>query len=75
MVDEARGMNDWQQEKCVQLCLRVPDVVEWYNWAEQKNLLNLSVLFENEEIGIRAFVFDDPEGYQIEVQSPTRDGA
>jgi hypothetical protein len=32
-------------------------------------------MFQNDEIGIRAFVFEDPEGYQIEVQTPTRPGA
>jgi hypothetical protein len=35
----------------------------------------LSELFENAALGIRAFVFEDPEGYQIEVQSATREGA
>ena len=75
LVDEAKGMNNWQADKCVQICLRVPDVDAWYVWAKAKNLSNLSALFDNQEIGIRAFVFDDPEGYQIEVQSPTRPGA
>ena len=69
LVDEARGMNDWQAQKCVQLCLRVPDVDKWFVWAKAKGLSNLGQLFQNDEIGIRAFVFDDPEGYQIEVQS------
>jgi len=32
-------------------------------------------LFIKDAIGIRAFVFDDPEGYQIEIQSATRVGA
>ena len=34
-----------------------------------------SHFFVNDEIGIRAFVFNDPEGYQIEIQSATREGA
>lgn len=75
LVDEARGMNDWQEAKCVQLCLRVPDVDAWYDWAQGAGLADLSRLFENEAIGIRAFVFRDPEGCQIEVQSATRPGA
>ena len=75
LVDQTRGMNNWQQDKCVQLCLRVPDVDAWYAWAQATGLPNLSKMFQNDEIGIRAFVFDDPEGYQIEVQSPTRNGA
>ena len=75
LVDESKGMNNWHADKPVQLCIRVPNVDAWYAYAKTKNLNNLSELFENNEIGIRAFVFDDPEGYQIEIQSATRDGA
>ena len=75
LVDEARGMNDWQEAKCVQLCLRVPDVEAWHAWAQEAGLDELSPLFVNDTIGIRAFVFRDPEGYQIELQSATRLGA
>lgn len=75
LVDERRGMNNWQADKCVQVCLRVPDVDAWYGWAQSENLVNLTEMFQNDEIGIRAFVFEDPEGYQIEVQSPMREGA
>ena len=75
LVDETRGINDWQVAKCVQLCLRVSDVDAWYAWATNEALSGLSQMFQNDDIGIRAFVFNDPEGYQIEVQSPTREGA
>lgn len=75
LVDETRGMNNWQVDKCVQLCLRVEDLDAWYDWAKSEALANLSEMFQNDEIGIRAFVFTDPEGYQIEVQTPTRPGA
>lgn len=75
LVDEARGMNKWTADKPVQLCIRVPAVDDWYAYAKAENLDNLSDLFVNDEIGIRAFVFNDPEGYQIEIQSATRSGA
>ena len=75
LVDEAKGMNNWQADKCIQLCLRVPDVDAWHDWAKTEQMTNLSELFVNDSIGIRAFVFDDPEGYQIEIQSATRPGA
>jgi catechol 2,3-dioxygenase-like lactoylglutathione lyase family enzyme len=75
LVDEANGMNKWQAMKCVQICLRVTDVDRWYEWATERRLDGLSQLFENHEIGIRAFVFLDPEGYQIEIQSTTRASA
>lgn len=75
LVDETRGMNNWQPEKCVQLCIRVPDVDAWYAYAQEEALSGLSQLFVNDALGIRAFVFHDPEGYQIEIQSATREGA
>ena len=75
LVDEARGMHRAHPVKPVQLCLRVADVDAWHAWAEGLALPNLSRLFENDALGIRAFVFDDPEGYQIEIQQPTRPGA
>jgi hypothetical protein len=68
-------MNKWAATKPVQLCIRVSDVDGWYDYARSKQLANLSDLFVNDEIGIRAFVFNDPEGYQIEIQSATRSGA
>ena len=75
LVDESRGINKWAAVKPVQLCIRVPQVDDWYAYAQAKSLDNLSKLFVNEALGIRAFVFTDPEGYQIEIQSPTRAGA
>lgn len=73
LVDEAHGMNDWTEEKPIQLCIRVPDVDAWYAYVGEQGVQNLSQMFQNDELGIRAFVFDEPEGYQIEVQSATRD--
>lgn len=75
LVDEARGMHKWAETKPVQLCIRVPDVEAWYDYARTTGLDNLSELFANDALGIRAFVFTDPEGYQIEIQSATRAGA
>ena len=75
LVDETRGMNSWQPVKTVQLCIRVADVDAWYAYAQEEQLDDLSDLFINDEIGIRAFVCNDPEGYQIEIQSATREGA
>lgn len=75
LVDETRGMNKWAPTKPVQLCVRVEDVEGWYAYAQARKLNNLSQLFENQTLGIRAFVFEDPEGYQIEVQTATREGA
>jgi predicted enzyme related to lactoylglutathione lyase len=75
LVDEARGMNKWAPQKTVQVCLRVGDVDAWRVYAEAQSVPDLSPMFVNDEIGIRAFTFRDPEGYQIEIQTPTRPGA
>lgn len=75
LVDEAHGMNKAHSIKPVQFCIRVADVDAWYAYARDQGLRGLIELFENDEIGIRAFVFYDPEGYQIEIQSATREGA
>lgn len=69
LVDEERGMQNWAEAKTSQLCLRVPDVDAWYAWAKANDVDGLSKMFDSEELGIRAFVMNDPEGYQIEVQT------
>ena len=75
LVDESRGMHRAAPVKPVQLCIRVADVDAWYAYARARGLAGLSGLFVNDALGIRAFVFEDPEGYQIELQSATREGA
>jgi predicted enzyme related to lactoylglutathione lyase len=74
LVDETRGMHRAHPVKPVQLCIRVADVDAWRAWIEGK-AANLSGMFQNDALGIRAFVFEDPEGYQVEIQSATRAGA
>lgn len=69
LVDEARGMQNWAEQKTVQICLRVPDVDAWHAWAAFKNVAGLTKIFDSAELGIRAFAMNDPEGYQIEVQT------
>lgn len=69
LVDEKRGMQKWAAAKTVQICLRVPDVDAWYAWAQSENVAGLSKMFDSDELGIRAFAMEDPEGYQIEVQT------
>ncbi len=75
LVDQSRGMHKSSQQKPVQLCIRVEDVGVWYDYAKTRQLAGLSELFQNDDLGIRAFVFDDPEGYQIEIQSAMWVGA
>lgn len=69
LVDDAKGMQHWAEAKTCQICLRVPDVAAWYLWVGQEGVSGLTALRENKELGICAFAFLDPEGYQIEVQT------
>lgn len=75
LVDQSRGMHRSASEKPVQLCIRVADVDAWYAYAGAREVADLSRLFVNEALGIRAFTFVDPEGYQLEIQAATRPGA
>lgn len=75
LVDESRGMHRSAPVKPVQLCIRVADVDAWYAYAQARAVADLSRLFVNDALGIRAFTFCDPEGYQLEIQSATRPGA
>lgn len=69
LVDETRGMHRAADPKPVQLCLRVPDVDAWHAWAAAQGVAGLTAPRNSPALGIRAFVFNDPEGYQIEVQA------
>lgn len=68
IVDEKRGMHNWHPVRPVQICIRVPDVEAFYKFAQHHQLDGLSELFTSEVLKIKAFVFNDPEGYQIEIQ-------
>lgn len=68
IVDEKRGMHRWQALKPVQICIRVSNLDTWYEFCKNVSVTHLSEIFESRELKIRAFVFEDPEGYQIEIQ-------
>ena len=69
LVDETRGMHRAAETKPVQICLRVADLDAWHAHARAAGVAALGEPRENPDLGIRAFVFEDPEGYQIEVQT------
>jgi lactoylglutathione lyase len=69
LVDEARGSHKANAIKPVQICMRVADVDAWYAYLESCGVEMKRPPRSIEELKIRAFVFYDPEGYQIEIQS------
>jgi predicted enzyme related to lactoylglutathione lyase len=75
LVDESRGSHRASESKPVQLCIRVPDVDVWHARLAAHAPDGLTDPRDVEALGIRAFVFRDPEGYQLEIQSATRPGA
>ncbi|MEE4121214.1 MAG: VOC family protein [Paracoccaceae bacterium] len=75
LVDEAKGAHRASETKAVQLCLRVPDVDAWHDWAAARGVAGLTPVRESAGLGIRVFTFEDPEGHQIEIQTPLRERA
>ncbi|MHA2504746.1 MAG: VOC family protein [Candidatus Kariarchaeaceae archaeon] len=71
IVDEEKGMHKTHPIKPVQICLRVPDVDAFYEYVKSHDVDGLSEISDVEALKIRAFVFNDPEGYQIEIQQST----
>lgn len=69
LVDETRGAKRASDAKPVQFCIRVGDVDAWHRWVSACDVANLTEPRESAQLGIRAFMFDDPEGYQIEIQT------
>lgn len=69
LVDETRGSHRANDIKPVQICIRVRDVDAWHAFVETQGVAGLRAPRSNTELKIRAFVFNDPEGYQIEIQS------
>jgi len=69
LVDETRGSHRANDSKPVQICIRVEDVDAWHSFVATQGVEGLRAPRSNEDLKIRAFVFNDPEGYQIEIQS------
>ena len=69
LVDEARGSHRANAIKPVQICMRVADVDAWHAYVVGAGVADVSEPRNHEALKIRAFVFNDPEGYQIEIQS------
>ena len=69
LVDEARGSHRANPVKPVQLCLRVADVDAWHAYLVARGVTIEKGPKTVADLGIRVIVVNDPEGYQIEIQS------
>jgi len=68
LVDERRGYHRAGPTKPVMLTVVVPDVDAWYQYLRGKGVKTLNEPHNVEELGLRAFLLEDPEGYVIEIQ-------
>lgn len=69
LVDQARGSHRAHPVKPVQICMRVADVNAWHRYLLDEGITITKGPRDVPDLQIRAFVFNDPEGYQIEIQS------
>ena len=68
VVDGERGYHKASHTKPVMLTVVVPDVDAWYDHLRRHGARILSEPHDNEELGLRMFLLEDPEGYVIEIQ-------
>lgn len=69
LVDEAHGSHRANPIKPVQLCIRVSDVDAWHDWVVSQGVTVTKGPKDVPALKIRVIVFNDPEGYQVEIQS------
>jgi lactoylglutathione lyase len=69
LVDGNRGYHKASDTKPIMLTLRVEDLDAWYEFVLEKGIKPKNPPLVSQELGIRAFVFLDPEGHVIEIQS------
>jgi lactoylglutathione lyase len=69
LVDGTRGYHKASEVKPLILCFRVPDVDAWYQYLLSQGVPMLKDIKNSEELHIRAFLIEDPEGHTLEFQS------
>jgi lactoylglutathione lyase len=68
LVDGAHGYHKASNIKPVILCLNVEDADAWYMKLKENGLKIEELPHESESLKIKVFMFNDPEGYTIEIQ-------
>ena len=68
VMDEKRGFLQSGQGNSILVSLVTDDVDEWYETLQKKGVKLLSRPLTKEDIGIRSFLFEDPEGHILEIQ-------
>lgn len=68
LVDGGVGYHKPSGDKPVMITLVVPDVDTWYEYLQEMDVETLTEPKDDEELNIRMFLLEDPEGYVIEIQ-------
>ncbi len=68
LVDGAHGHHRANNIKPVIFCLNVADADAWYMRVQKAGVEIEEKLQESQRLGIRVFMFRDPEGYVVEIQ-------
>jgi predicted enzyme related to lactoylglutathione lyase len=68
LVDGRKGYHRPSSVKPVMLTVLVPDVDAWYGRLKRLGVKTLSEPKDSEELNLRMFLLEDPEGYVIEIQ-------
>jgi predicted enzyme related to lactoylglutathione lyase len=68
VMDEKRGFLQSGSGKSVMISLITDEVDQWYETLEKKGVKLLSEPLTKKDIGIKSFLFEDPEGYILEIQ-------
>ncbi|MGD2200024.1 MAG: VOC family protein [Candidatus Bathyarchaeota archaeon] len=67
-VDGNVGYHKPTMDKPVMLTVVVDDPDAWYHHLRSHGVETLSEPHDNEELNLRIFLLEDPEGYVIEIQ-------
>jgi len=68
IVDEKTGHCRAQETNAVLITLVTEDVEQWYNYLQSKEVKILTEVMQPESFPVKCFFFEDPEGYQLEIQ-------
>jgi lactoylglutathione lyase len=68
VMDEKRGFLQSGYGKSVMISLITDEVDQWYETLKKKGVKLLSEPLTKKDIGIKSFLFEDPEGYILEIQ-------
>jgi lactoylglutathione lyase len=67
-MDEKRGFLQSGSARSIMISLITDELDEWYRTLQKKGVKLLSAPLTKEDIGIRSFLFEDPEGHILEIQ-------